>query len=322
MSETFIKNGKLSRRSFLNKTALTGAAIAVPTIIPRHVMAAPGRPGANDRILTGHIGVGGMGRSHIRNHSVAICEVDQNHMKEACDLVVERGGRYPDQYTDYRYLLERKDIDAMVIATPDHWHGLQCVHACEAGFDVYVQKPACNTIEEGKAMVDAAKRYGRIVQVGSQGRSTPAAHAAATYVQNGEIGDVNEVICWHAVNRESDWVEDQPVPPELDWDMWLGPCRWVPYNPVRCHFNFRWFLEYGGGNIRDRGAHVFSVILFVLNRTADAPVTVEATGTPPKKGLFDCPIDMEITYEFKNPDLKVVWAQPGVPQSGREFGAT
>ncbi|MCA9450991.1 MAG: hypothetical protein KC931_27975, partial [Candidatus Omnitrophica bacterium] len=111
-------------------------------------------------------------------------------------------------------------------------------------------------------------------------------------------------------------------PPELDWDMWLGPCRYVPYNPIRCHFNFRWFLEYGGGNIRDRGAHVFSVILFVLNRTADAPVSVEATGTPPKKGLFDCPIDMEVTYEFKNPDLKVVWAQPGEPQSGREFGAT
>lgn len=322
MSEKLIKDGRLSRRSFLNKTTLAGAAITVPTLIPRHVLAAPGRPGANDRIITGHIGVGGMGRSHIRDHSVAICEVDQKHMKEACDLVVEKGGRYPDQYTDYRRLLERKDIDAMVIATPDHWHGLQTVHACEAGFDVYVQKPACNTIEEGKAMVDAAKRYGRIVQVGSQGRSTPAAHAAATYVQNGEIGDVKEVICWHSVNRESDWVKDEPVPPELDWDMWLGPCRWVPYNPVRCHFNFRWFMEYGGGNIRDRGAHVFSVILFVLNRTAAAPVSVEATGTPPKKGLFDCPIDMEVTYEFKDPDLKVVWAQPGVPQSGREFGAT
>lgn len=322
MSETLIKNGKLSRRSFLNKTALTGAAITVPTIIPRHVLAAPGRPGANDRILTGHIGVGGMGRGHIRNHSVAICEVDENHMNQACDLVVERGGRYPDRYKDYRYLLERKDIDAMVIATPDHWHGLQCVHACEAGFDVYVQKPACNTIEEGKAMIDATRRYGRIVQVGSQGRSTPAAHAAATYIQNGEIGDVSEVICWHAVNRESDWVPDEPTPATLDWDLWLGPCRWVPYNPMRAHFFFRWFMEYGGGNIRDRGAHVFSVILWVLDRADAAPVTVEATGTPPKKGLFDCPIDMEVTYEFKNPDLKVVWAQPGEPQSGREFGAT
>jgi predicted dehydrogenase len=321
MSSKLIQHGKLSRRNFFSKTAVWGAGLAMPAIIPRSVLAAPGRPGANDRILTGHIGIGGMGKSHLRADTVALCEVDTNHLQAAHEESVKRGAGHIDHYLDYRYLLERKDLDAMVIATPDHWHGLQTVHACEAGFDVYVQKPSHNTIEEGQAMIRAARRYGRVVQVGSQGRSTPAAHAAATYIQNGEIGDVKEVVCWHSVNRESEWTPDQAPPPELDWDKWLGPCQWVPYNETRCHFNFRWFLEYGGGNIRDRGAHVFSVILWALNREMATPVSVEATGTPPKKGLFDCPIEMDVKYEFKDPDWTLIWRQPGEPKSGREFGA-
>jgi len=322
MSSKSIKNGRVSRRSFLSRTACWGAGLAMPAIIPREVLAAPGRPGANDRIITGHIGIGGMGSGHLRKDAAALCDVDLNHLKKAKEIVEEKGGKNPALYVDYRRLLERKDLDAIFIASPDHWHGLQTVHSCEAGFDVYVQKPSHKVLEEGPAMVNAARRYGRIVQVGSQGRSTPAAHAAATYIRNGEIGEVKEVVCWHSNNRESEWTPDQEPPPELDWDKWLGPARWVPYNPTRCHFNFRWFMEYGGGNIRDRGAHVFSVVFWALDRELASPVSVEATGTPPKIGLFDCPITMDVKYEFKNPDWTLVWSQPGEPKSGREFGAT
>ncbi|MBI4559399.1 MAG: Gfo/Idh/MocA family oxidoreductase [Candidatus Hydrogenedentes bacterium] len=308
---------KVSRRQFL---AASTAAIA-PLILPSGVLAAPGRPGANDRLITGHIGVGGMGSGHLnafRHNAGAVCDVDQNHLKAA----VERVGRPVDTYTDYRYILDRKDIDAVVVASPDHWHGVQTVHACEAGKDVYCEKPACNTIEEGQAMVRAAKRFGRIVQIGSQGRSTRAAHAACTYLRNGQIGQVTRVECWHYENPVGgDPGKNGPAPPELDWDLWLGPARWVPYNPERVHFNFRWFLDFGGGNIRDRGAHVLSVVLWCLDLDHQGPVRVTATGNPPPHGLWDCPTSMEVTYEFKEPELTVVWAQPGVKPVEAGFGA-
>lgn len=290
-------------------------------ILPRGVLGARGRPGANDRIVTGHIGVGGMGRAHIngfRDSIGAICDVDQNHLKQAADIL----DRKVDLYADYRRILDRGDIDAVVISSPDHWHGLQTVHACEAGKDVYCEKPACNTIEEGRAMLRAARRYGRVVQIGSQGRSTPAAHAACTFIRNGQLGQVQRVECWHYENPVGgDPTKNGNPPPELDWDMWLGPARWVPYNPDRAHFNFRWLLDFGGGQIRDRGAHVLSVVCWCLDLDKTGPVRVTAVGEPPHQGLWDCPTTMEVTYEFKNPDLTVVWAQPGKKVRDHGFGA-
>jgi len=312
-----MKKGVVSRRTFLAQSA---AAVAGPLILPTGVLAAPGRPGANDRIVTGHIGIGGMGGGHLnalKDQAGALCDVDQNHLKHAVDVV----GRKIDTYGDYRRILDRKDIDAVVIASPDHWHAVQMVHACEAGKDVYVEKPACNTIAEGQAMVRAAERYGRVVQVGSQGRSTPAAQAACTFIRNGQLGQVQKVECWHYENPVGGTKPDSDPPPELDWDMWLGPARWVPYNPDRVHFNFRWFLDFGGGNIRDRGAHVFSVVLWCLNLDHTGPVKVAATGEPPHEGIWDCPTKMDVTYEFKNPDVTVTWSQPGVKPVDAQFGA-
>ena len=318
MKTTEANTGRaISRRRFLK---VSGAAVA-PMVLPRTVLGMGGRPGANDRIVTGHIGLGGMGRFHfnaLKDHIGALCDVDRHHLGAAAEAM----DRKVPAYKDYRKLLEQRDLDAVVIAAPDHWHGLMAVHACEAGKDVYVEKPASKTIEDGRAMLRAARRYGRVMQVGSQGRSMPEGHAACTYVRNGELGEVRRVECWHYENPVGgDPAKNGDPPPHLDWDFWLGPARWVPYNPDRVHFNFRWLLDFGGGQIRDRGAHVLSVVMWCLDMDDRGPVRVTATGTPPHEGLWDCPTKMEVTWEYRDPDLTVVWAQPGVAAADHPYGA-
>ncbi|MBI3910287.1 MAG: Gfo/Idh/MocA family oxidoreductase [Armatimonadetes bacterium] len=305
---------KLSRRRFLQASAAT---LAVPTILPSGVLAQPGRPGANDRIGIGYIGLGGMGNNHLRPDAVALCEVDANRLAEAAKRVEGN----PFLCKDYRYLLDRQDVDAVMIATPDHWHGMQTVHACQAGKDVYVEKPTCRTIQEGQAMVNAAKRYRRIVQVGAQGRSHLNAHAACEFIRNGQLGRISRVEVWHENNWTGGWGEDTAPPPELDWDLWLGPARYVPYNPLRCHFNFRWFMDFGGGFIRDRGNHVLSIVMWCMNQDHTGPISVEATGAPAREGIFDVPVTMEVKWEFKNPDWTLTWSQPGARYNNIYWGA-
>ena len=323
------KRRQLNRRQFL---AAAGAAVSVPYLIRPGVLAAAGRSGANERLTIGMIGVGGMGRGHLKNmirfreagevNIAAVCDVDEQRLARA----VEIAGRGVLPYCDYRYILERKDIDAVLIATPDHWHAVQCVHACEAGKHVFVEKPTSVTIEEGRAMVVAAKRYKRVVQVGSQARSAKPAHDACTYIRNGMIGRVRKVTCWHRCPpRGHDSGPDTPPPTHLDWDMWLGPMRWRPHNKAYYHGKFRQIMDSGGGMIRDRGAHVFSLIRWCLNADSQAPVTVEAKGTPPTRGIYDCPVEMEVVYTFRNPDWQVTWAQPGdrytnYPDKNNDFG--
>jgi predicted dehydrogenase len=179
---------QINRRQFLAKA---GAAISIPYLVPSGVLAMAGRAGANERLTIGMIGVGGMGKGHLKQmvkfreagvvNVAAVCDVDEKRLAAAIKLA----GVGVEPYRDYRYILGRKDIDAVLIATPDHWHAVQCVHACEAGKHVFVEKPTSVTIEEGKAMVAAAKRYKRVVQVGSQSRSAKPAHDACTYIRNG-----------------------------------------------------------------------------------------------------------------------------------------
>jgi len=308
----------VTRRGFLSRTAgAVGAGAVGPYMLTSGALAKPGRPGANDRIVLGHIGVGGRGSGFVRADSAAICDVDEHHLAAAAKRVTGE----PFLCKDFRRLLERDDIDAVTIGSPDHWHGIQAVQAMQAGKDVYVEKPASKTIAEGQSMVAAAERYGRVVQVGSQGRSTPAAYAACKFVRNGQIGAVKRVDCWHYENPVGDWTPDEPPPSYLDWDLWLGPARWVPYNRKRCHFNFRWFLDFGGGNIRDRGAHQMSVVLWLLDKDDTGPVSVEAAGTSPPDGMYDCPTRMDVTYEFKDPDWTLTWRQPGERKLDAPFGA-
>lgn len=308
------KSNQLNRRQFL--TTASAVAVGIPYFIPSGVLAARGRKGANQRINIAHIGVGGRGSGLLREVKgleesanvkvVAVCDVDTNRLAKA----VETAGGKVDAYHDYRTILMRKDIDAVVIGTPDHWHGVQTVHAAESGKHIYVEKPACCTIEEGKAMVAAAKKNKVSVQVGSQGRSQPEAYLAHRYLVNDNIGHINRVDCFHYPSPEdTNPIPDSEPPAELDWDMWLGPLRWRPYNARYCPGKFRWFLESGGGQIRDRGAHVMSCAMWWMGADGTGPVSVEATGTPPTIGIWDSAVLMDVTYTFKDPDWVLTWRQ-------------
>lgn len=327
-----------TRRKFLAGAASTTLGF---TFVPSSVLA---RPAPSDRLNLGHIGIGGRGRRFLRPLaqldqkvvpwdnlggqgdrflrpalSAALCDVDSSRLDMAATVV---GGK-PRLYKDFRRLLEQKDLDAVVIASPDHWHALMTIMSCQAGKDVYVEKPAAKTVEEGRAMAVAAERYGRVVQVGSQGRSQDPAWHANRYINNGGIGTVREVLCWHYENPRGDWTPDAAAPPRLDYDKWLGPARSIPYNETRTHGRFRWMLDFGGGQIRDRGAHVMSVAQWIMNADYTGPVSVEASGEPHHGGIYDSPQHMKVTYEFKDPDWKLVWAQPGVPSEEIEaqYGA-
>lgn len=318
------KSIQLNRRRFL---AVAGAAVGAAYYVPSSVR------GANERITVAHIGLGGMGSYHLRAmkgfrekgmvNIASVCDADEKRLAKAAQTAGE--GAIP--YRDYRYILQRKDVDAVFVTTPDHWHAVQMVHAAECGKHVYVEKPACCTIEEGKAMVKAAHDNKVSVQVGSQGRSQPEAYLAHRYLVNGNIGHIDKVVCFHYPSPEdSNPVPNSDPPPELDWDLWLGPLRWRPYNKRYCHGTFRWIMESGGGQIRDRGAHVMSCAMWWMGADGTGPVSVEATGTPPKKGLWDSAVTMKVVYKFKNPDWTLIWDQqrdnavPAEERTGNEPG--
>lgn len=321
-------NEEVSRRTFLGTAGrAAGAAVAFPHIISSGVLATSGQAGANDRLTVALVGAGGMGSVHLNNmlhfrkqgkiNIAAVCDIDETRLAKA----VETAGAGVDPYRDYRYILERKDIDAVIIATPDHWHAVQTVHSCECGKHVYVEKPASVTVEEGKAMVAAAREHKCAVQVGAQARTAKPAHATCTAIRNGLIGKVNKVTCWHYASPvDENPVPDCEPPADLDWDLWLGPLRWRPYNPRYCHGTFRWIMESGGGQIRDRGAHQFSTILWCMDADEQTSFTVEAKGTAPTKGLWDSAVDMEVVYTFKDPDWQLIWGQPGEKVGKAEFG--
>ncbi|MBV9868626.1 MAG: Gfo/Idh/MocA family oxidoreductase [Abitibacteriaceae bacterium] len=303
---------KFSRRGFLKASAV--ASIAMPYIIPEGVLAQGGRPGANDRISIGNIGIGGRGTDLLNaangsrdTQVVALCDVDANHLADAAKKV--KGNPFTSK--DYRDILERNDVDAVMIGAPDHWHGLMTVNACQAGKDVYSEKPTCRTIHEGQQMIKASQRYGRVVQIGAQGRSHPFGRATAEFIRNGQLGRVNQVEVWHAVNYTGGTLQQKTPPPELDWDLWLGPAAWRPYNPDIVHFNFRWVMDLGGGFIRDRGNHILSIVSWCMNADNIGPVSVEATGQRTFGIPWDVPTTMDVKWEFKNPDWTLTWSQPG-----------
>jgi predicted dehydrogenase len=314
---------RFSRRRFLKASgaaALGGAALGVPQVIPSGVLAAGRNPGASGRLILGLIGMGARGMMHLRAMGeymrqgrvkvAAVCDVDENRLKAA----LPEAGPEAVPYRDYRYLLGRKYINAVIIATPNHWHGVQFVHAAECGKHVYCESPACATIEEGRAMMAAAQTRKIAAQIGAQGRSQPEAYSMHRFLANGVIGRITRVDCWHNPSPVDDpSAPDGDPPPELDWDLWLGPLRWRLYNPRYLPGTFRWMMESGGGPICDCGAHVMSCVLGFLGADGTGPVTVEAAGAAPTKGLWDAAVTMKVAYTFKNPDWVLTWNQPGEP---------
>lgn len=261
--------------------------------------------GANDRVRLGFIGLGNRGDQvldaflvHPDAQVVAVCDLYQPYL----DFAAHKAGGSPPQFKDYRRLLELRDVDAVVVATPDHWHALQMIEACAAGKDVYVEKPLSLVVSEGRAMVNAARRFNRVVQVGLQRRSSAFVAEAADLVRGGAIGKVTVVRSFHIQNEWPKGIDappDEPPPPDLDWEAWLGPAPRRPYNKNRAFYRFRWFYDYSGGQLTNFGVHYMDVVHRALGH--DAPLAVTAIG-----GKFAVEDNREI------PDtLEVLWLYPG-----------
>lgn len=258
-----------SRRSFIRKSALAVSAIGAATVIPSRVWSAGMAP--SDKINVALIGCRNMGFGILKHHldtgmvnCVALCDVDDAVLKEKAQSVKSDYNQAPELLKDYRRVLERKDVDAVIIGTPDHWHCLMTVDACSAGKDVYVEKPMANTIGECNIMVKATGRYNRIVQVGQQQRSGKVFLDSMNLIRNGEIGTLRKINIWANFNYGlgTTLVDDSPVPQGVDYDMWLGPAPKRPFNKARFHGSWRHFWDYGGGLMSDWGVHLIDMGLW------------------------------------------------------------
>ncbi|MDD2380415.1 MAG: Gfo/Idh/MocA family oxidoreductase [Mariniphaga sp.] len=263
-----------SRRRFIKQAALTASAIGAATVIPEKVWSSG--IASSDQVNVALIGARNMGFGILKHHldtgmvkCVAICDVDENVLKEKIDIVKKDYGQAPEPMKDYRKVLERKDIDAVIIGTPDHWHCLITVDACQAGKDVYVEKPMANTIGECNLMVKAAKRYNRIVQVGQQQRDGKIFIDSMNLIKSGEIGTLRKINIWANFNYGlgAQWVPDSPVPAGVDYDFWLGPAPERPFNQARFHGSWRHFWDYGGGLMSDWGVHLIDMGLWAKDVT-------------------------------------------------------
>ena len=255
-----------SRRNFLRNSAV---AISAATIIPSQVWSSP--VAASDKVNVALIGCRNMGFGILKHHldtgmvnCVALCDVDENVLKEKSETVKKDYNQSPELLKDYRKVLERKDIDAVIIGTPDHWHCLITVDACSAGKDVYVEKPMANTIAECNIMVKAQKRYNRIVQVGQQQRDGKIFKDCMGFIKNGEIGTLRKVNIWANFNYGLGTipVPDGPVPAGVDYDFWLGPAPKRAFNQARFHGSWRHYWDYGGGLMSDWGVHLVDMALW------------------------------------------------------------
>ena len=311
------KRHPLNRRRFLGAM---GLGLALPTFVPDRALGGPqGRP-ASERVVAALIGCGGRGMALLSIHDdpgcriAAVCDVDRQRMAAA----QKRIGRC-DAYQDLRRVLDRPDIDAVLIGTPDHWHAAITVMACEAGKDVYCEKPLARTIDEGRKMVEAARRYGRVVQMGTQYRSMGRTRQACEWVRNGRLGRVHTVRLAHPANPTHPCQPPRPVPPELDWDLWLGPAPWADYHPARCHFTYRYFMDYGGGALADNGVHMFGVVSWAMGADHTGPVSIEAAGRQAPNNLYDVPVELRVRFEFADPPFTMLWEQPGSGSLNLEF---
>jgi len=274
-----------TRRSFIKRSALALGAFA---IVPRHVLGGPGFIAPSDTLTKAIIGVGGMGRGHIEYEGtrvVAMCDVDKLHLKDAIALA---GGK-PRGYADFRELIAQPDIDVVHIATPPHWHGIMSVMAAQAGKDVWCEKPMTRTIGEGKRVVEAMEQYGRMFRLNTWFRFKDNFYGMGTTVKpikkvvdSGILGWPLKVTIsgvtgfnWKFYWVGKDNLEPKPVPAELDYDMWLGPAQYKPYNPHRVHSTFRGYWDYDGGGLGDMGQHYIDPVQYFLGKDETSPIRVD-----------------------------------------------
>jgi predicted dehydrogenase len=290
----------VTRRSFLSSAGL----LALPAVTYRAALLADDKP--SEKVRVASIGVGGQGRGNmnaIRKYVVAVCDVDKSHLAAAAKQLGATDGRLQTA-TDYRKLLDAKDIDAVLVSTPDHWHALVTIDACKAGKDVYCEKPLTLVVAEGRAMVNAARANKRIVQTGSQQRSAKEFRQACELVRNGALGKLKEVKVglpgpnW--VSRAKMPVPDGTPPESLDYERWLGPAPQRKYNANRVHYLFRFFWDYSGGQQTNFGAHDLDIAQWGLGMDDSGPVSIEGTATYNKNGWFETPETARQTFTYAN----------------------
>jgi len=274
-----------SRRDFIKKSALALGAFA---IVPRHVLGGNGFLAPSDTLTKAIIGVGGMGRGHIEYEGtkvLAMCDVDKTHLKDAIALA---GGNVRG-YSDFRELLAQPDIDVVHIATPPHWHGIMSVMAAQAGKDVWCEKPMTRTIGEGKRVVEAMEQYGRMFRLNTWFRFQDNFYGLGTTVKPLKKVVDSGILGWPlkvtisgvtGFNWKFYWVgktdlDPMPVPAELDYDMWLGPAQYKPYNPHRVHSTFRGYWDYDGGGLGDMGQHYIDPVQYFLGKDNTSPIRVD-----------------------------------------------
>jgi len=304
----------LTRRFFFRNAAITTIGAGIAAAVPMEVLAQLRKNSSPaKKINVGLIGCKGQGWSNLTSmlklpevNCVALCDIDDTVLNgRKADL--EKINIHPTLYKDYRKLLENKEVDAVIIATPDHWHCLQMIDACAAGKDVFTEKPLANSITEAQLMVKAANKYNRVVQVAQWQRSQDHFKNAIDFVQSGKLGKITLAKTWMYRGGSTALipVPNEPVPVDVDYARWLGPAQKKPFNKNRFHYEFRWFWDYAGGLMTDWGVHLIDMVL--LGMKADVPESVVASG-----GKFVFPQDARetpdtqtVVYDYGN--FQMTW---------------
>ena len=322
-------NTAMTRRMFLRNGAAAVVALGVPSIVPSSVF---GSNAPSNRIAMGCVGLGGMGMGNLRGflhkkdvQIVAVCDVvtsgraeygpnadgygnkGKDLGREPARQTVEQyyaskssSGRFKgcSGYNDFRDLVARTDIDAVVVTTPDHWHVPISLAAVRTGKDVYCEKPLSLTIAGGRVLADAVRRYGRVFQTGTQHRSNSRRRFICELIRNGRIGKLHTIKCSIGGGPSCGPQTPMPIPEGFDYDMWLGQAPWAPYTEKRCHYYFRFIWDYAGGQVTNNGVHALDFVQWANGTDLTGPVEIEGRGQFPRDGLFNTPMSWNIEYTY------------------------
>ena len=312
----------MKRRKFIRNAVVS--TLSVPFIVHKSWATQP-----SDKIRVAHIGLGNMGRNHLRWFAafpdveiVGLCDVDQVRLAEKHELLKSLHPKTKAKtYTDFRHILDRKDVDVVTCATPDHWHPLIATLSSEAGKDVYGEKPLSYSVAEGKAMLNTLTKNKSIFQLGTQIHAEDNYHRVVELVRSGLLGKIHTVRLWKTGgSRGYGWPRNTKPPEPLDWNMWLGPAPYIEYNPVKCHGSFRHFFDFSGGVFGDFWCHIADVVFWALQ--PEGLTTIVTRGESPTDGIADTPRWIEVDFKFRNLDMFWTTEPPDIPWAkDRHIGA-
>ncbi len=314
----------ITRRGFLKGAATATSTLALPALVPATVF---GENAPSNRIVMGAIGMGSMGTGDLRGflgkrevQVVAVCDVEKAHRERAKKHTDDKYGNQSCRaYLDYRELIGRGDLDAVMLALPDHWHALPAVAAAKAGLDIHGQKPLARSIREGRAICDAVHRYGRVWQTGSQQRSDQKFRRAAELVRNGRIGTIHKVEVGLPTGGGTDAKPVTQIPEGLNWDRWLGPAPEAPYRGI-VHWNWRWIMDYSGGQLTDWAGHHIDIAHWGMGWDTTGPVEIEGKGVYPENGIYNVPSEYRFNATYANGIVMTIANNKQITQGAKWIG--